>query len=668
MPLANIIEGINLAFKLRLATPELRALAYFFRHGQLSGSQRELLERLLSKVFVMAREHPELVLFDAPSSLAGELHVGTLSDGRKCQLKLAHLALGLLIGGATGSGKSTLLRCLAAAVFSQLNSFVGGAWLVDWAKRDFEMAIPLAAEHGLRVAIVPADMPINALQSPAGVSPRTWSAKALHILSFALGLSDTAALYLRPILLDLYARNDCPTWRELIEAVKSSPDVLESVKRPLVLKLEGIAADLPLMASTRKGYQIEDFECRVVYWPLHQLSKDMGRLVYGWARHASFTRRVEARYNLDTPNLFIMEDEAGRAYNAGSGNEALADLAAVGRSTGTALIIANQTMDLLPSLIANTNSKIIGRLASSTDSRIAADIMTLTKEQHDWQLSQPKQGQFLARLPDGTSPFPFMSLNPAAAHLSSKQREESEHVLHDELGSKVERDDAPRKSVFKLAGKPQKPKEQTPYRPSADALVVLRNCYDSPWLFMRDRAEACGLTRHRLTRAKDSLVEHGLVAEHELETTLPGARPKLLEVLDAGCAALQLAGKGWAGRPGHYLHQYAEALAGQYFRGLGFRVEFELPLGEGQFADVIATNGRERVALEVQLGTDHAVENFAKLRGRFDRVEFLCFDTPTTNRLKAQLGKDVTVNHISFYIQKLRHSQSGKGPTSQEEP
>ena len=665
-------EGLDLARRLGRLTPELGVLARYYYANQLSPAMRELLDRELRSVYRVAEAHPELVHFDLPGRLEGELHVGTQPDGKPVHLKIQDLAKGTLLTGATGSGKTYALLMLASALFSYLKTNPGGLLLVDHCKADLGLAVAHAEQSGLKPVIATENLPINPLEPPTGVAPRTWAGKVLSIIAWVLAATDNALVYLRGIVLSLYERaRGCPTWIELIQAVKSADGLLDAVRRPLLYKLEAIAADMPELASTRHGIKVDEFERRIVYLPLFRMPREVGRLIFAWIRHASFTRRVESEKEED--DLFIIEDEINFAYAEELGAGFVANLSAVGRGLSICWIGAGQSLSIAPSLLANSNSIFVGRLTTNTDARTAADILCLNATQAQHVVSRLGPGQFIARLPGTVAAFPFTWLKPDIVPLSRAARREAEERLLKELGSKIDHEaTTPARSTPvakpEAAAPPESAEVETSVRLSGDALLVLKNCHEQPFLFMRDRATACGLTRHRLTRAKEELQKHGLVAVHELETFLPGARPRLLEVLPAGYAILQVPAKPWAGRAGRFTHTFGAHIASTYYESQGFSVEFEVPLGAGKAADVIATAGKTRIVVEVQTSADHASENFEKVGHLVDRVEFLAMDVPTLNRLQMLFRNraGAKVIPISLWLSKLRQNDLGKGPSRRE--
>lgn len=650
-----IVNGLELARKLGMYRGTLQTLAGFFWRRDLPGPQRQLLERSLAPVYRVAREHPERVLFDVPGSHDGELRIGHLPNGSSFGLRLGQLALGTLIVGSTGSGKTTLLRALALAIFRHLNSGgAGGAWLVDHQKADLEALVPLAREQGAIVSIATSDLPINPLERPAGVAARIWAARVLSILSFALQLSEIASLHLRPILMELCEREDAPSWSDLVNAVKGAPGVLDSVRRPLLLRLEGIAMDLPSIARTRHGVPIQELERRLIYFPLYRFPRDHARLIYAWATWAAYTRRTEQRIQTTEPDLFKIEDEIGFAYDSSGGNEFIGMLCAVQRSSGIAFIGANQTFDLLPAILANTNTKIVGRVATTPDLRVASELLVLDKPQQEYLVSQPRPGQFLARLPSGhLQPFPFTGLNPESRVLADRERKAAERFLFEELKLRVDPDGGECSPTPSGARPPDFGEEMRIGRPilTEDESNVLRSCHDLPFIFLAERARQCGLNSARMSRVKQALKQRGLVIERELETCRAGARPRLLEITPEGCNAISRCHHQRTGREGGFLHHFGKHLASTYYARQGFETELERDLGGGAAVDVLATSKWERVAIEVQCSIDHAAENLAKLSQQVSRVEFLCFTAPVRNQLERMVAADskARVHHFSYY-------------------
>lgn len=643
----HLHQGLELARRLNYHRPELDTLARFFHLGKLSAHQRELLGRELAPVFAMAREHPEMALFDCPSSTGGELVLGELPNGSPMHIPVDMLATGALLLGTTGSGKTNLLRAFMNALCDYAKHRKIAAWIVDHQKPDQEASIAIAASHSMSMASVPIRFPFNPLD-PQGLSVTVWASRALAILVFALRLSEITALYLRPIIHQLYQKSACPTWSDLMRAVEEELDIPESVRRPLLKKLQGLAIDLPDLVETEHGLPIEELEARWLYWPLYRLPSDHARLIYSWARWASFTRRTENRISPGTPDLFVIEDELSFAYDQGSDNDFLSKLLAVQRSTGIAFVGANQNFQLLPQVLANTNLKIIGRLGSSTDVREASDLLTLSPEQRDWLLLHPLPGDFIVKMPSGhVQPFPFRARRIDVSALPEGDRLKAEQSLIDDLKEQV--------TPISRTVPREIPSPPSAARPTDDSRTLLESCHAQPFLYHSQRAKVVGLNNNRMNRLKKELLAQEFVIEHQLETCKPGARPKLLEITQKGCETINKAFPSWRGRPGGFLHHFGKDVVAAYYADKGFSITVEVSLGKGQSVDVLAVSEQERVGIEIQTTDDHAIENVQKLLGRVSRIELVCFHAPVKNRLEQSfLGQaGIGVNHFSFYTKDL---------------
>ena len=58
-----------------------------------------------------------------------------------------------------------------------------------------------------------------------------------------------------------------------------------------------------------------------------------------------------------------------------------------------------------------------------------------------------------------------------------------------------------------------------------------------------------------------------------------------------------------------------------HFRGLGYDVQEEFPIGEGKTVDIVTSRNGKRTAVEIETGKSNPAANIAKcIRSGFDRV------------------------------------------------
>jgi hypothetical protein len=136
-----------------------------------------------------------------------------------------------------------------------------------------------------------------------------------------------------------------------------------------------------------------------------------------------------------------------------------------------------------------------------------------------------------------------------------------------------------------------------------------------------DRYRRLGTNAYQGSRARDVLLSKGLVEVKTISTKT--GRLSMVSPTEKGLAVLQEWGikpemPNRIGGPEHVL--WKSRLA-EYFRGKGYTVTEEKPIGGGKTVDLVAVNGKERIAIEIETGKSDAFHNLTKdLEKDFDRV------------------------------------------------
>jgi DNA-binding MarR family transcriptional regulator len=151
--------------------------------------------------------------------------------------------------------------------------------------------------------------------------------------------------------------------------------------------------------------------------------------------------------------------------------------------------------------------------------------------------------------------------------------------------------------------------------------MVLKDIGKNRFSTTSDRYARLGLNVYQGNKAKDSLIERGLVEVKELPT--PTGRFKLLSPTEEGLAVLESLGvnPNVSHRMGGIEHMYWKKKLAEHFREKGFSVQEEVPLGGGKSVDLVAENDKEKIGIEIETGKSDGFYNLVKdMKGGFDRV------------------------------------------------
>lgn len=195
-----------------------------------------------------------------------------------------------------------------------------------------------------------------------------------------------------------------------------------------------------------------------------------------------------------------------------------------------------------------------------------------------------------------------------------------------------------------------------------------------PFLGVRERNAALGLSAWKGDRLKDAILEAGLAEEVAISPGGRGERFKLLDLTDQGRDLLARYGIPVAtghGRGGIAHQWWARAIA-EWLRSEGMEAEVE-DVSKGARVDVVAKMSGHEVAVEIELREGHALENIRKdLAAGFARVVSLFESPETLERVRAKLDlvpERVVLGGLRDYQGVLTSVLSSlRGPNQKAEP
>lgn len=620
---------IQLAKRLGLLQKEpLRTLALFYLNGKLaSPTQRKLLQRELRKVERYHERHPDRVLFPAPTTTKGDILLGT-SQGTPVSLPASAFTHHTLITASTGSGKTYLIIAVLRGFlrWTARKNNACAIWVFEYAKGELLNLIPLFESFKLPAFVLRRDnLYLNLLQIPKSVNAADWIALLVDYFRFCFALGDSSMRSLRRILLRLYADQANPTLAQLIDAIRADIELAENVRDALLNRFEGLIHAVPHLGDCQDGYPIDQLEQRNLIIDLHGMDNESTLLITAWLRYAVYARRIASKAFSTEPTLLLIDDEASRVYGTDFIDASfLAQLISTQRALGVAQVLSTQDLRISHQVLANTGTRIMGVLNNTRDINACANVLGLDLVQRRWAATHLRTGLFLCKTAVGTHRTAFLLETP---HL--KPLPVATETVIDEHALALQRLLPPRASTATTSML-----EQTDA--SNDASSLLGSAADPSRLTFKltQHYDACGLPRRRAVKAKDQLVDRGLVVEHEIATGNPGRQPKVLEVTPKGFAALGLPLPPWAGRSGAFLRHLVLETFMKVSEHEGAAVEPDVGQ-EGRSVDLlIARNGVRTAVLSACDPPDAVAPGIAAALHAAAEVLVVCFDLPTRRVLE----------------------------------
>ncbi|MFP3939500.1 MAG: helix-turn-helix domain-containing protein [Thermoanaerobaculia bacterium] len=230
---------------------------------------------------------------------------------------------------------------------------------------------------------------------------------------------------------------------------------------------------------------------------------------------------------------------------------------------------------------------------------------------------------------------------------------------------------------------PRPAREEKPPAPTLkkDELDYLELVAREPFLGVRERNARLGLSAWKGQRLKKALIEEGLVREVAVHPGGRGQRFLLLETTQTGREILASYGiRVGAGRGrGGLAHQWWVRRIADWLeeRGVSAVVEDDT---RGARVDLSFSSESGPVAVEVEMGEGHAVENVRKdLEAGYSEVVVLFDDPQIMERIRERLSTEYGEKSLGVHLSDLRDFEAAlaplagasaplRGPKQEEEP
>ncbi len=356
----------------------------------------------------------ETAPFRRPQLSTGQIRLGRDTSERWIPIMLAWLNASLLICGNTGASKSNLIKYLVlqAIHFARV-------WISDLYKQEMRHLRLLLGPQFPLIILRPSQMRFNMLQADG--DPRTHLSMVLDILQRVLNLPQRAMSILRQVCHGLYQRYDVYTgaprgWPVLIdvyECVRVAKGLNAAAREAILDRLGAFLVSLTPQASAwRWAWRPSDLTRHSIVFEFQGAAEYVKTAMLSYLMFSVLYFRIQTRKANAALDLIIAFEDAQRQFadRATEGDLAPAEeVAGLIRGLGVSIWLACQSMQgLLPGLVPNLATKVMGRLGSHSDwQRLGAD-MGMTPEQLQWAKQNLRPGRFIAQLAEGPWRLPFI--------------------------------------------------------------------------------------------------------------------------------------------------------------------------------------------------------------------------------------------------------------------
>ena len=547
----------------------------------------------------------------SPEESDGQIILGNIVQGdkeiRPFKVDFQTINKHIAIFGSTGSGKTSLI----AYILKQLTK-AGINWLAIDTKRDLRSFVRegvwLLRWNWLKV---------NPLQPPKSVSPEIWMTIICDLFAHSFYWFSPSENYMMEFLSQLYKNfkgKGYPTLRELYDLIVSNEE--SNRKRAeyfavVTNRLASLLIVLKDVIDVRESMPLEKIFSHPTVLEIDQLRRDEANFLVEYILAYLFYHRMMSGQRSKLSHVIVC-DEANRwFYSQRKWKETTVELGIpfietvpqIIRDYCEGMIFASQNY-LSPTVMANTNLKIVGFLGDGDDIEAISKSLNLNEEEIS-AIQKLETGYWLVSKA-GLKPFLIHSPNVLLDKTISDEELEQrmKHVIEELYKDSVEpKAEAKQTSSIELPL-------------SEDAWKLLTHINDHPFQGIVGRAKELQFSGRRVELAKQELVEKKLV--EELPIVLTAKKPTLFLVPTKEALNL-LESKGldtsqWRhiGKVG-FEHVLYEVLVRYEFKKLGYEAHIEVKLSCGRKIDVLAVKGEEKIGVEIELSPYHHEEG--KLRG-----------------------------------------------------
>jgi hypothetical protein len=604
---------------LRKLAPLLPARVHTWRRhlAVADAATRALLERQIAHIAYARLRDPRALLLSLPPErrARGTFHLGTVRYEEPkwpAGLRADELVQHLAIFGRSGAGKTNVLFHLLHQLVEKKVPFV----FLDW-KRTGRHLLPHLAQ---RVQVFTpgralAPFPFNPFLPPPGLEPVVYAHHVVDVLAHAYTLGDGATSLIHKALAACEGEREGATPARVLAYLRGVPEQerVRAWKVSAIRALESIERAGLAGAHASQERTVHALLDSFTIIELDALSPSTKAfllpLVCLWLYHVRLLASSRERLAL----VLIIEEAHHVLYAHPRGHETVMEmLLRQCRELGMGVIVLDQHPSLLSqAALGNTYTSICLNLKDPTDIAKAAKLSLLDSDDAR-HLSTLPVGRGVVKLQDRWRQ-PFLvdfPLVPVAKGSVSDER------LRAYLDGKATLSASPLPVTQEIAGLGRP-------RP-ADEARFLEDVHAFPDDGVNTRYQRLKMSADAGTRLKRSLLALGLLEEERV--AIGRTRRTLLRLTPS---AREIAGQDDGMRRESLAHAYWKRHYAALYRARSYHVEIEAPrpAAIGGRVDVLATRGRERIAIEVETGKSDVVENVRRdLRSGYTHL----FITTTT--------------------------------------
>lgn len=609
-------------------------------------SERREIEQVLrllhARIEGLAGE-TRVLLPPPPGGIPGDFPLGAIMFNDRSVGSLAltedELVQHTGVFGRSGSGKTNLIRQLLKGFLANEKPFLIFDWKKDYSELYFGKVFGGIGDCAPEILVFPVGkrnlngLRFNPLIPPEGTDPAVWAKKLCEILTHAyVGGAGFESLFLKAMDA-LYSKfgvyggqaTRFPTMadlRDYLENLKTKgreSQWMQSVMRTLTtLCFGGMGDTLNAPSQT----PIEDLLERNVIFELDALSNaDKTFFIESmllWIHH----------YRLGQPqrggmrHAIIIEEAHHILRQQYGDDETVVDIILREvRSLGEAVVIVDQMPSLISKVgLANTYCTIGLNLKTADDINALSRCMLLSGKEKDY-LGMLPVGSAIVKLQDRW----FRPMMVKVPFVPAVQRPRQTHtVLHVVTpspsvspvdGVQSERvpqipdpSESPRPSEARDERVPRTVKStcESESRRDRPEDTLLLDIHHHPTDPVTTRYKRLGVSARQGNRWKDALLKRELIVPETISGLSGWFR--LFRITEPGISELVRLGKApRSGRAGSLEHQYWQTAIADHFRGQGWVVDVEHPVGGGRAVDLVArpssdASDADSIAIEVETG------------------------------------------------------------------
>jgi hypothetical protein len=436
----------------------------------------------------------------------------------------------------------------------------------------------------------------------------------------------------------------------------------------LLNRLEAMNLTTGTVFDCSQGYPIEELLQRNVVFEFDGLSRDVQNFLMEILFAYVYEYRLAQGHRNSGLNHVFFLDEGKRVFSVykerqdASGIPEIDELTAKMREFGEGLVVADQEASkLTESIKANTYTKVLLPTGDRKQFQAVTSSMNLSERQMEYA-QQLDVGEAVVQV-GNSDPVPVnlddysLEKQVSDKELQKQQRENWQDLTYTEreLTSEFELEVAPNRSE-EVEEKEIVDDPTDEVHVSDDADRLLKDLVEDPLKRLTERYELFP-SRHRGNKAKNELVDNGVVVERPLRTG-KGKR-KLLQLTERGrdyaenSLDLEVKQRGRGG----IIHRYWQHRVKEAFEEAGWDAFLE------KFdADVYVNMGNTELAVEVSMGDNpREIKHVEKHLDRFDSVWITARNQENLDALKQRL-KQNGLSSESVVFRLLRQFNDGQFP------